>query len=233
MPLLLRLLLAHIISDFFLQTDIINAGKNAIGHRRWFYLFFHSLTHAITAYLLVGRWDNWVIPVIVGITHFIIDEIKTRSQKTTISSFVLDQLAHISVIVLISVYYNGYVTFESLKLFITNQKLIEYLIGYSLILRPTSIIINLLLTRWEMEDISSVGLPSAGKWIGFLERILILTFILTDNFSGVGFLLAAKSIFRFGDLNKAKDIKTTEYVMVGTLTSFAIAVLIGYIIKIL
>ncbi|VTP98075.1 Uncharacterised protein [Sphingobacterium daejeonense] len=30
---------------------------------------------------------------------------------------------------------------------------------------------------------------------------------------GVGFLLAAKSIFRFGDLTNAKDTKFTEYVL--------------------
>lgn len=72
------------------------------------------------------------------------------------------------------------------------------------------------------------GLPNAGKWIGYLERILILTFIFTDSIEGVGFLLAAKSVFRFGELNRAKDIKTTEYVLIGTFTSFTIAILLGF-----
>ena len=87
---------------------------------------------------------------------------------------------------------------------------------------------NLLLNRWDLTALTSLGLPHAGKWIGYLERILILTFILTGNLEGVGFLLAAKSVFRFGDLNKAKDIKITEYVMIGTLISFTIAILVGY-----
>jgi hypothetical protein len=56
---------------------------------------------------------------------------------------------------------------------------------------------------------------------------LILTFVLIGSFEGVGFLLAAKSVFRFGELSKAKEIRTTEYVLIGTLASFAIAVLIG------
>ncbi len=46
----------------------------------------------------------------------------------------------------------------------------------------------------------------------------------------VGFLLAAKSIFRFGELNKAKEIKVTEYVLIGTFASFTIAVVIGIIL---
>ena len=48
---------------------------------------------------------------------------------------------------------------------------------------------------------------------------------------GVGFLLAAKSVFRFGDLNKAIDIKTTQYVVLGTMTSFKIAIIIGLLVK--
>jgi len=41
--------------------------------------------------------------------------------------------------------------------------------------------------------------------------------------------LAAKSIFRFGDLKEAKDRKLTEYVLVGTLLSFGIALLVGHL----
>ncbi|RZK66384.1 MAG: DUF3307 domain-containing protein, partial [Pedobacter sp.] len=39
--------------------------------------------------------------------------------------------------------------------------------------------------------------------------------------------LAAKSIFRFGDLKDAHDIKLTEYVLIGTLLSFSIAVAVS------
>ncbi len=42
-----------------------------------------------------------------------------------------------------------------------------------------------------------------------------------------GFLIAAKSIFRFGDLSKAKDRKLTEYILIGTLLSFGIAIACG------
>lgn len=39
----------------------------------------------------------------------------------------------------------------------------------------------------------------------------------------VGFLLAAKSVFRFGDLRDGTDRRRTQYFLVGTLLSFAIA----------
>ena len=98
-------------------------------------------------------------------------------------------------------------------------------------LKPSSVILSLFLKQWTPTGDNSQSLPNAGQWIGYLERILILTFILIQSIEGVGFLLAAKSVFRFGELNKPKDIKTTEYVLIGTLSSFAIAILIGYAVK--
>jgi hypothetical protein len=60
----------------------------------------------------------------------------------------------------------------------------------------------------------------------------VFCFILTGHFEAIGFLLAAKSIFRFGDLKEAKDRKLTEYVLIGTLLSFGIALLIGLLVQI-
>lgn len=60
-----------------------------------------------------------------------------------------------------------------------------------------------------MDAFYTQSLPNAGQWIGYIERIMILTFVLVGSFEGVGFLLAAKSVFRFGELNKAKENRTT------------------------
>jgi hypothetical protein len=60
-----------------------------------------------------------------------------------------------------------------------------------------------------------------------LERIFVFTFIVTGNWNAIGFLLAAKSVFRFGDLKESKDRKLTEYVLIGALLSFGIAFGVG------
>ncbi|WP_438969203.1 hypothetical protein [Nonlabens sp.] len=88
-------------------------------------------------------------------------------------------------------------------------------------------------TRWTLtdDDTGIYGLKNSGKWIGMLERLLIFLFIITNHFSAVGLLLTAKSVFRFGDLSKAKNMKLTEYVLIGTLLSFGIAILIGLLFK--
>ena len=52
-----------------------------------------------------------------------------------------------------------------------------------------------------------------------------------NYWEGIGFLLAAKSVFRFGDLNNSKDRNLTEYVLIGTLLSFGIAIIIAGIFK--
>lgn len=80
----------------------------------------------------------------------------------------------------------------------------------------------------DIGNILGVSRQMVSKTLKYLERILILTFIFTGNIEGVGFLLAAKSVFRFGELNRAKDIKTTEYVLIGTFTSFTIAIMLGF-----
>lgn len=78
--------------------------------------------------------------------------------------------------------------------------------------------------RWDAElGDRTDNLPGAGMWIGIIERLLVLVFVLIGAIEAVGFLLAAKSGFRFGDLRDGTDRKRTEYVLVGTLLSFAIA----------
>jgi hypothetical protein len=87
---------------------------------------------------------------------------------------------------------------------------------------------KMVMSRWKLnEDDQDDSLNDAGKYIGILERLFVFGFILMSQWGAIGFLLTAKSVFRFGDLSKAKDRKLTEYILIGTLLSFGIAILIG------
>lgn len=226
---LLRLLFAHIIADFFLQTDKLcemKKTKPTVG------LPLHSLIHALCSYIIIGEWANFAIPAIIFITHIAIDWAKIKYMHHGIKGFLIDQTLHLVIILALSFDFAtssvpSAIAFAAQAL---KSQYILLLCGYLLMLKPSSIFLSLLLKQWNVK-IKKQSLPNAGKWIGYLERFLILTFVLTNNFEGVGFLLAAKSIFRFGDLNKANDIQVTEYVLIGTLTSFAIAIMTGIIIK--
>jgi hypothetical protein len=49
--------------------------------------------------------------------------------------------------------------------------------------------------------------------------------ILVNQFAAVGFIFAAKSILRFRDADKTEA--KTEYLLIGSLMSFGIAILLG------
>ncbi|HEY0770169.1 MAG TPA: DUF3307 domain-containing protein, partial [Sphingobacteriaceae bacterium] len=98
---------------------------------------------------------------------------------------------------------------------------------------PSAVIIRIIINKWNPEISGSSTLPisqtgnslqSAGKYIGIIERLLVFTFTIVGHWEAIGFLIAAKSVFRFGDLKEAKDLKLTEYVLIGTLLSFGIAI---------
>lgn len=230
---LLKLLSAHIIADFFLQFDRLCQGKREKGVNGIIAQAIHALIHALCAYLLLADWGQWLIPVVIFITHFIIDTIKIKWHGNNTVGFLIDQLAHVAVI--IGLWWGTYADSSCLQECLINPmhstKFWAVLIGYMLVLKPSSLLIGMFIRGWTPSNMQTFGMPSAGRWIGYIERVLIVTFVLTDNIAAVGFLMAAKSIFRFGDLNKAREVKITEYVLLGTLASFTIALLVGFAIK--
>jgi hypothetical protein len=87
---------------------------------------------------------------------------------------------------------------------------------------------KIVMSKWSMdEDDSNDSLENAGKYIGILERLFVFVFIALGQWQAIGLLIAAKSVFRFGDLSRAKDRKLTEYILIGTFLSFGLAIAIG------
>lgn len=231
---LIKLIAAHLTGDFLFQSDRMCAYKFSNNTTaKYKALIFHAFIQAGLAYIFAAQWGYWIIPAVIGVSHFVIDWLKTISTKKDFVSLIWDQLAHFCVI--ICLWWFAFAKMPQVdmanEIFSTNLWLIAT--AYISVLTPTSILIKSFIEyeKWMPSNASSQGLPNAGKWIGYLERILILTFIFTDNIEGIGFLLAAKSVFRFGELNKAKDIKITEYVLIGTFASFTIAILIGFVVN--
>ena len=241
---LIKLIAAHLIGDFIFQSDKICEMKyNKNLPKRLSGLAVHSGIQAIRSYLFIAEWQLWIVPLVIFASHFIIDFIKVACQGKRLPALIADQIAHYAVIF-------GLTWFLSIKGYsnIVNSyfslSFWTILTSYIAILVPTSVLIKSFIeyegwmpdqslpseTDAQPEE-SLKGLPNAGKWIGYLERILILTFIYTNNIEGIGFLLAAKSVFRFGELNRSRDIRVTEYVLIGTFVSFTIAVVIGFGVK--
>ena len=113
-------------------------------------------------------------------------------------------------------------------------KLLILALGYYFVLYPASAFVDLSTQDWQHQinnHRADAGLPEAGRTIGQLERLLALTFILLGQYTALGFLIGAKSIFRFGDLSKGVQHKKTEYILIGTLLSFAVVLIVGLILS--
>lgn len=224
-----KLLLAHLIGDFLLQPTSWVKDKETKKHRS-VYLYLHTLLHFILAWILVGEIAFGWFALGLAISHGFIDLLKLHFQnkKTQRVWFSVDQILHLVFIIAVTLIYNNTtVDFTSFG----NQFWIT-ITGFILLTKPTSIIIKNIISIWTPENkTNDDSLQNAGNYIGILERLFVFCFILTGHFEAIGFLLAAKSIFRFGDLKEAKDRKLTEYVLIGTLLSFGIALLIGILVQ--
>ncbi|NOY49124.1 MAG: DUF3307 domain-containing protein [Chlorobi bacterium] len=232
--LLLKILVAHFLSDFILQPTKWATDKDKHGFKSW-HLYIHVIITAATLFIFLWDLKLWSLVLIIFLLHFLIDLIKSSLKRTNIWIFITDQLLHLLVIITVWLVYTGQSDkfFELLGSFINNPKFWWLLLAYTLLTIPTSVLIGKMTNKWSNELSGSnetKGLENAGKWIGIIERVLIFTFIIVNQLSLIGFLLAAKSVFRFGDLKDSTDQKKTEYIIIGTFISFLLAILMGLII---
>lgn len=223
----IKLILAHFMGDFLFQPEKWIVHKEQHKHKSKF-LYWHIVVH-LGALLLVLQADfkYWLGMVMIIVSHYIIDVIKLhlKSKINPRLLFVLDQVMHIIIIAIVVNIYTPYsLNIES----VYNPKvllLIANVIGVTVV---SSIIMKTIISKWDLEEnTNQESLENAGAYIGMLERLFIFAFIAMNYWGGIGFLLAAKSVFRFGDLSKSKDRKLTEYILIGTLISFGLAFLFG------
>ena len=223
----IKLILAHFIGDFLLQPQKWVKHKETHKHKSKF-LYWHLLVH-FGALILVLKADFsfWLGILIIIVSHYVIDVIKLhlKSKLNNRLLFGLDQFAHLLVIAIVVSIYEPY-EFNINMLYAPKfLLLITSLLGVTVV---SSILMKTIISKWYLkEDTDEESLENAGSYIGMLERLFVFAFIVTQHWEGIGFLIAAKSVFRFGDLSKAKDRKLTEYILIGTLLSFGLAILFG------
>ena len=232
---LLLQLIAHILADFYFQTDKLAAKKNELGFKSRF-LVWHTLILFALSWLLSFQLKFFVGAAFIAITHYFIDGFKPRINRHSYwgkYAFFVDQLLHLAMLVIAVFVFEK---FHSLQFYWSplDVKVIAIILAYLCCIKPANIIIKEVFRTSQIDikqstatplEIPASGneLPSTGKLIGILERILALTFILIGQFQAVGFLIAAKSVLRYKDTETLK----TEYVLIGTMLSFGIAVVLG------
>lgn len=228
MIILIKLLLAHLLGDFILQPTKWTQAKKTLKIKAY-QLYLHIGVHLALVMLFIWDWDFWPWALVIASSHLIIDSLKIYLQRPSNSRmlFFLDQLLHLLIIVVIWVVYSQ--NLQSWLNSFDNNDLTELLLWISalvLLTKPLSITVRIFISKWTpyTENKENDSLESAGEYIGYFERLLVFIFIVINHWEGVGFLIAAKSIFRFGDLTASKDRKLTEYVLIGTLLSYGSAI---------
>lgn len=228
MILFTKLFLAHLLGDFLLQPNrwVIHKEANKIASK---YLYMHTLVHFAVTMLLLWDLDYWILALIIAISHFIIDLGKLYSNSlfsTKATPFFIDQLLHI--IVLFTGAYYGNVLGQTMSIIDSiDWVLVTVVVFLSF---PSAILMTKLLEGMSSKiELDHKSLPNAGKYIGIIERLFVLIFIILGRWEAIGLLITAKSVFRFNDLKESNNRKLTEYILIGTLLSFGIAIVTGII----
>lgn len=220
-------IIAHLLIDFYFQTDRLCDEKNKLGFKSK-YLYIHSILIFIAAWSFSFSVNFVLYALFIGVSHMLIDGIKHLA-KDWKYIFYMDQVAHIAMIFTAVILYNLGTTI-SLPAWLPETRYLLIISGIIICLKPTNILIKEVLDTFSIKKADSADkieeLEKAGRIIGNLERILTFLFVLLDKYEAIGFLIAAKSIIRFKDTSTAK----TEYVLIGTLLSFGVAIIVGVFI---
>ncbi len=228
MILFTKLLLAHLIGDFLLQPTrwvVHKEAKKAASP----YLYFHVLIHFLLVLLLLWDPAYWKLALIIAVSHYLIDLCKLYANplfRFPAIPFLIDQLLHLLVLYIAAYYSN----FWEHSLGLINQINWALVTAVVFVSFPSAIIMNRLLEPMSDQiELDHKSLPNAGKYIGIIERLFVLLFILIGRWDAIGLLITAKSVFRFNDLKASNNRKLTEYILIGTFLSFGIAILTGLV----
>lgn len=240
------LLLAHLAGDFPFQSSRLAAQKL----RHWWAHGLHGGIHfgllllalrlfAPSQPLLSARVLAASIAYIA--VHILIDAARQRLIKRGIVAdstyvFLIDQGLHFAALSALTLFLTraDWQTIRSLMIVpnSTRDLILSGAVVYTAVVFAAGYLIRYL-TRGLLGGVSlQLGesveqLTNAGLYIGWLERLLIVTAVILRSPTLIGLILTAKSIARFPEM---KESKFAEYFLIGTLLSVIIALFGGLVL---
>jgi hypothetical protein len=195
-----KLYLSHLVADFLLQPNRIAKNKRSPGA-----LLAHSGIHIATALVIVNvdlSIRVGLAIIFLAIAHAVCDYLKARFTRDEWAAFTIDQLVHLLFVAIAAVW----LTSDGLQQMMTvlrstlsSSRLYVFLCVYIAAVFGGGYFVQKI-TSYFMAKIdetvaqSKPGLPAAGKYIGWLERSLIVTFLITGNPQGIGLLLPQRRL---------------------------------------
>lgn len=249
-------LAAHVGGDFLLQSrrDVAQKLRPVV-------LLKHGTIHAGLTLVLAGSWSIWPAALGIAAFHLAIDVGKQRLSGGGWRAFLTDQALHAATLAVASWLFIQFAAYETslwADLFgVTYFQLLALLSGLVVTVQAGAYFVDMAVEPFlaqiragrpdaagdgpslpfeRTERAASTrlrGLRDGGRTIGRLERALIFIFVLIDQFGAIGFLIAAKSIFRFGELRERSNRMEAEYIIIGTLISFLWAITAAFLTRLL
>ncbi|MEK6423015.1 MAG: hypothetical protein V4801_25790 [Burkholderia gladioli] len=178
-------------------------------------------------------WPAAAEAFLAAVAWGLLDYFSPSKAGQSVKGFIVVQALQIVVLVMLWMFVeHRWEDLPGLMSALWNPRALAYLLGYVLVMRPASELIAKVLEHWTTTaNANSSSLQKAGALIGYLERTLILTFVLLKRWEAIGFLLAAKSILRFNESNGGDQRPSSEYVLVGTLVSVSICIAVGLLLN--
>ena len=210
------LLFAHTLADFAFQTNWMVQNKRQLTP-----MLAHIAVVLATAIASTGTLHPAI--VVLAALHMAIDAVKTAYFPNRLRPFLVDQAAHLASLIAIAALQPALWSQGLWAPFHWLPGIMALLAGFLLVTQAGGYAVGMLMQPWAGS--APEGLPSGGRVIGTLERGLIYLLILTGQAAGIGFLIAAKSVLRFGAVKD--EGKLSEYVIIGTLASFAWAIVVS------
>lgn len=235
------LLAAHLLADFYFQTDRLAGRKQ----EKAAWGFVHAgvvLVVFLAVCLALYRPGTGALAALaVGATHLIVDLGRAAWNRRhakplqRLASFAADQLLHGAVLAAVWLAARPFLSGLGLRLAASPTARTAVLIAVLLLglCKPASILVRLTLDAvaggtQAAEKPDAVPDANAGTVIGILERIITAVLILCGQYSAVGLVLTAKSVARFKQL---EDRDFAEKYLIGTLTSLALALIAAVAVK--
>lgn len=233
-PLLLKLLAAHLAGDFLLQSSRMAAEKRRPATLA-LHLGIHALLLSLVALTEPPTARLWPALLLVVAAHGAIDAWTTRRAPRDLRHLALDQGFHVASLILAAAIAQPVQALDAWGAFLSragDTGTWIVLAGILLAVPAGATVIG----RWVrpfrevLSDASRAqlaGIEFAGRWIGMLERLVIFVAVLARLEALIGFVIAVKAVLRLPEARERWTRELAEYYLVGSLASLGWALILG------
>jgi hypothetical protein len=226
--LLIRLLIAFVIGFYLVKN---NSSKRGLD----FGLIKQSIVYLGASVLLTfSMLSSLLLPLLFFGLSFLFSRYSNLDQQKGLKfSAVLIFLQVIFIIVFWLIEIKGFSrVLPTLNGVVLDFKIVLIGFSYLLVMQPVGAVVALGLSSIKkvtgITQSDDAENENGGKLIGVYERIIILTFVLLNQYEAIGFLITGKSIIRFS--TNSEQLRS-EYVLVGTMMSYALSILLGILVN--